>query len=437
MRAGTISSWMMMTLVLIGVGCGKSNMSSSQLKFDSATEIALDGVIKDGRIISIYESDAAIVSAIKSQLKYTVGQFNGRQAVADLNKTKINLIKKEKRDDGRFEISYSARLLVAWPRRDAYRKTLTLILPNAGDYQTLYAFHQKYNISECVSGQTDEIDSGILWYYYRPEAYRCPLRSETEEEKSLVSRFDMSFSISKENTQGKYPEYEKIWQDEKLIVTSIFGKYKEGGKDDDAGVRAYRELYQKLISDFGPASSSNIGDVDVNEIGNKYPYINLEFETSDGLLVIHMMLTDHIRYVSDEFRNRYNSLTKVSDFISYNGHSGLGAKIRALARMGEFQKGKYQIFFINGCDTFAYVDDSLRRAHHVVNPDASPDKYIDIITNALPAYFADNAEANIAMIKGMLRQSETYRQLLAAIPSVQKTVVTGEQDNSWPKPFEE
>ena len=103
--------------------------------------------------------------------------------------------------------------------------------------------------------------------------------------------------------------------------------------------------------------------------------------------------------------------------------------------MGKFVKGQYQLFLVNGCDTFAYVDDALFDAHQAVNPDNEKTKYLDIITNAMPSYFHENAGANMAIINALVSKDKTYRAILEDFDIDQRAVVTGEEDNAWPENF--
>ena len=42
--------------------------------------------------------------------------------------------------------------------------------------------------------------------------------------------------------------------------------------------------------------------------------------------------------------------------------------MRALVDAGHWVPGKYQILFMNGCDTFAYIDGSLPQQRALLNP---------------------------------------------------------------------
>jgi hypothetical protein len=78
-------------------------------------------------------------------------------------------------------------------------------------------------------------------------------------------------------------------------------------------------------------------------------------------------LTDNVRTALTQHRVQapsYEGLSTRADFIVYNGHAGLGANVRALARArASWVAGQYLIMFENGCDTYAYVDGSIIEAH--------------------------------------------------------------------------
>ena len=150
-----------------------------------------------------------------------------------------------------------------------------------------------------------------------------------------------------------------------------------------------------------------------------------------------LILVEDIKevYPGSEIETLYNERTTYSDFVSYSGHSGLGANIRQLAQMGRFVPGQYQIFLINGCDTFAYVDEALARAHERVNPGKGRYKFFDILTNAMPSFFHMNARSNMTVIKALVEKDKTYQEILAGFDQNQRAVVTGEEDNTWPAPF--
>ena len=132
------------------------------------------------------------------------------------------------------------------------------------------------------------------------------------------------------------------------------------------------------------------------------------------------------------FRARYEALTTRADYIAYNGHAGLGTNVRAMASAGNWVQGQYVIVFLNGCDTYAYIDDALNTAHQAVNPDDTTGfKYVDLVNNAMPAYFSALSNGTMALVRGLMAHAEpkTYEQMFANVARDQIVLVSGEQDN--------
>jgi hypothetical protein len=410
-------------------------------KFSSAHSIALDGVIPKGKIITRSTYAGFVESEIREQLMYTIGQFNGLYGgVPDINKLEIEILSQEQLSDGKIEVTYTAKLFIAWPREQHIPSSYMLILPKGGDYSSLQSFYQEYGSDEeenkdCLAWEAHNVSQSIFWYYYRPEKYSCRLNQDVENE--IYTHFPIHLRESEQNTYGKFPEYGKIWEDQQLVITTIFGKAEEGAESEsDAGISAFRDTVNKLLFTFGSPESINVelrNGRFVDSVKNNQ--VLMTFSLPQGTLDIALFLIDGIRVAPLNFQEIYNQRTLISDFISYSGHSGLGANIRALAHMGNFQKDQYQIFLINGCDTFAYVDEALRDAHHKVNPDFGPDKFVDIITNAMPSYFHMNRRSNMEIITALVDQKLDFEQILNGFDQRQRAVVTGEQDNKWPLDF--
>ena len=155
----------------------------------------------------------------------------------------------------------------------------------------------------------------------------------------------------------------------------------------------------------------------------------------DGRAVeVVALLVDNVRTAGAEFNSRYAELTPDADLIIYNGHAGLGANIRALAQKGHWRTGQYAMVFMNGCDTYAYIDSALADAHKAVNPDdTTGHKYLDIVTNAMPSFFREMSGASMALVRGLLSYDDpqTYEQMFMHIDSDEVVLVSGEQDNVY------
>ena len=366
--------------------------------------------------------------SIEQQLLYTIGQLNGDRAVGRLDQLKLSNIQTQPLEDGGVEVLYQAHLIVAWGDRVTFPETYTFQLPYDARTQGLEAFTQKY-MSSCVGYSAHDVDSGSMWYYYRPHHFGC----KVEEADAVFT--EAQVSLSEVNTTGKYPEYNKVWEDGALKVVAIFGKADEEKESEwDAGLTGYRTFYRSIASILADPNMVITPEV-VNQPTSEQTEIRFEATLLDGRRVeVTQLLVNNIRTAGLDFDQRYRELSQDADLIVYNGHAGLGANVRALARKGDWVEGQYVIVFMNGCDTYAYVDDALFEAHARVNPDdETGTKYVDIVNNALPSYFSSMPNATLALVRSLLNVNEplSYEQIFKQIDSSQVVLVTGEADNEY------
>lgn len=419
--------------------CGKTNPLASELRYDAADSVALDGVISGGRAVSDSADSALVLEEVRAQLKFAAGQLNGISGLFDVPQLKITLRAIEPRADGRYEASYDAQLFVSWPKELPVPDFYTLILPAGGSASTLNLFFDTYGNEATAGHCTGYAPYGVShdthWYYHRPDASGCSLQNENQDNADLVARINLNLSRSPENTVGKFPEYSKIWEDRRLVVTTIFGKNAYGSTDSyDPGIAAFREFYQSVMTTFGTPSSSNLPpDTQPDAAHND---VRLKFTTASGEIDLHIYLIDSITAVGSSFRANFEQRTLISDVVSYNGHSQFGANIRHFAHLGRFAAGHYQIYLLNGCNTFGYEDGTVAAVHASANPGAAPTKYVDILKNSMPAYFSSLSRDNMALISGLVGKRATYREILERFDPEQRPVVVGEEDNRWPLPFD-
>jgi hypothetical protein len=243
---------------------------------------------------------------------------------------------------------------------------------------------------------------------------------------------------SKLNTKNKYPEYDKVWEDKALRIVAIFGKFEAGATTtSDAGISGFDEFVadmQTKLAPYNPVTKpAKLSDTPA--LGEGGGDVTFDATLPDGKKIsVTALLTDGIAQAPQSFYDRYESLSGDADIIAYNGHSGLGQNVRALSSHGKFQKGKYQIFFMNGCDSFAYVDGSLAQTRAALNPDdPTGTKYMEFVTNAMPAFFASMPNATNVLMDGLLsyKAPKTYDQIFAGVDSSQIILVTGEEDNVY------
>jgi hypothetical protein len=391
----------------------------------SALAVFLDAEF-EGKLLTDFSFNDT--STIQDQLLYTVGQLNGMNSVGRVDKAQITNIKK-KSVGGKTEITYTAKLPVAWGKRNAIPSTIELKLPLDISSSGQTAFADKYK-EDCVDFGAHDVDAGSMFYYYRPKQSGCSIAAADVHTVQAVT------SPSPTQSVGKYPEYDKAWEDNRLEVLAIFGKYEDGATTaSDAGIAAYNEFVSSMKRELGTRNLTTIPASLPNAPGIASPDVEFNATLPDGKQIhVVALLTDNVRTGLGQtaFRNRYEALSTRADFIVYNGHAGLGTNVRALAQAGKWTKGQYVVVYMNGCDTFAYIDDALFTAHKNINPDDTTGfKYIDIVNNAMPAFFHSMSGATMAMFRGLVDHAnpKTYEQIFRGIDSSQVVLVSGEQDN--------
>ncbi len=393
----------------------------------SAFGVFLDATFNGKLLVDSSWNDA---KTIQDHLLYTVGQLNGPSAGARIDNAVItNVVKTTV--NGRTQITYTAKLPILWPKRNGTITELDIYLPLDISYAGQTAFATKYG-HDCVDFGAHDVDAGSMFYYFRPEASGCNLAPAD------IHKVTATVTPSPVQTSGKYPEYTKIWEDNTLNIVAIFGKYEDNATtSSDAGIAAYNEFISAMKTELRDRQPTTVPATVPSSPGVGTPDIEFHGTLPDGKKInVYALLTDNVRTGLSQpaFRARYESLSSRADFITYNGHAGLGANIKALSQAGKWVTGQYLVMFQNGCDTMAYIDSSLADAHKAVNPDDTTGyKYVDIINNAMPAYFSNMSEASLAYIRGFLSYDnpQTYEKMMASVSASQLNMVTGEQDNVY------
>lgn len=375
----------------------------------------------------VTNSSWRLEAQIEDQLLYTIGHLNGSNSVGRLDKLVLSNVIATPTMDGKTRVDYDATLLVAWGARGDVPNDYELTLPLDVTSDALSGFAQKYGKS-CVDYGAHDITSSSMWYYYRPDSSRCTF------EESDVIRVTAKLDVSDSNTTGKYPEYHKVWEDDVLKIVAIFGKYEDDTtSNSDAGIAAYNDFLATMSQRYKSNGLETVpAEVPRNPgVSIKDVTFNATLDSGREVEVV-ALLVDNVRTTGATFNARYNELSGDADFIAYNGHAGLGANIRALASKGAWEQGQYAIVFMNGCDTYAYVDNALFEARADVNPDdPTGTAHLDIITNALPSYFSNMSASTMTFIDGLSDPNApmTFEEMFRKISSSQVILVSGEEDN--------
>jgi hypothetical protein len=158
----------------------------------------------------------------------------------------------------------------------------------------------------------------------------------------------------------------------------------------------------------------------------------------EGKLVVTTLLTSSLKHIGSDFDERFDPLSESADLITYGGHSGLSKNITALAERGVVAANKYQVYFLDGCSTFAYLDSTLadrRIAANGAEQDPNGTKFLDVIVNAQPVPWysgADNQWVVLSYLSGV--QNRSYDDLLDRLSTSGSPVVAGEEDNPVASP---
>jgi len=369
----------------------------------------------DGELLT--NSNTNLKGQVRAQMLYTVGHINAEPGVARLDRLALTNLTVAAAGS-LYRVRYHARLPVAWGSKTNLPSSYTLTLPRRVDAAGQNAFTTKY-AATCADDAHDANVSNF-WYHYRPRLSGCSLAPAD------VVTANATAKVSSENVIAKYPEFHKVWEDGALNVVSIFGKYEDGATTAaDAGISAYNEFTTAVKAAFPAAQITTASTSDVT----------FKVDLGGGRrLQIVALLVDNVRTAPASFDQRYSELSPGADVIVYNGHAGLGANVRALSQKGKFFPGKYQIFFMNGCDTFAYVDGALAQVRATLNPDdVAGTKYMDIVSNAMPAYFMNMSEASLSLVRALANPAapKSYGTIFREIDASQVVVVTGEEDNRF------
>jgi hypothetical protein len=374
-------------------------------------DLSFDGEVYAGK-------DEETRKAIVSQLFYTVGpltyQLNANGQVGRVETSAVS----ESIEGDLKHVKYHARLPVAWPKGLKPPRTYAVVLPK--DTTKLDAFNAKYD-GRCGK---NEYGQDTFWHDFNPKAQGC-----TTDDADVI-RTSARVTKDKGETQGKYPEYDKVWADGALNTVAIFG-YAEGGGPSDVGQQEYEEFIARAKDAVPGATQTENAKSD-----SIYRDVTIAGKVGGRDVSVTAILIGTLYTSGPDLAERYNALSESADLVIYNGHSELSKNTNALAHLGKISPKQYQIFFFDSCDTFAYLDTALTDRRIEVNgaaDDPKGTKYLDVATNVLPSYFSNYAASSLSLFRALLEkdQPKTYNEILAEIAADQVVVVTGEEDNTY------
>lgn len=367
---------------------------------------------------------------IATQLMYLVGELNGDNSVGRHPKAFFSVTTFGATDGrpGSWTFTYHATLPVAWGAGTP-PATYAVTLPLRVGTQDRASFAEKY-AATCTApegGVTGAADAGRMFLFYRPQRAGCALLPED------VVRSTATFTASTESSVAKYPEYHRVWEDDALNVVAVFGRELDDvgtAGTVDEGVVAYQQFLAKAFARLGQiAQQPSQAMVDGG--------VRLSGDLSSGRKVVieAMLAPAHLVANRTSFDDWYDARTPKADLVIYSGHAGLGENARTLTAKGVFSQERYVVVAVNGCDTFAYLDDSFIDR-------LGGTKHVDVVSNVLGEYFHSNDETSLELVDAFitaLDTPKTYIEILRSIDATQIAVVSGEEDNEFvpgmiPKP---
>ncbi|MBK8216113.1 MAG: hypothetical protein IPK71_20480 [Myxococcales bacterium] len=409
-------------LCLFAAGCSAETSEPTE----DTTDVAITS--NDGKLFD-FTFDAEVVAsssaeardAIVAQLAYVQGALtthvggNGQVGLVE-----VGGLTEAAADAGKKRIAYKAKLPVIWPKSVATPRTYELVLPR--DVTALDRFNRTYD------GTCGKNEYGVdtFWHDFNPKASGCtPAAAD-------VVRAPVTVTRSANATTNKYPEYDKMLEDGAIDVVGVFGIISSDTPQDE-GAREMENVIEKTMGTLTGATRKDAGRsatvVKSSEVTGKATVGGREITVS-----FRAVLVNEVAAAGADFDAIYGPASEKADLIVYSGHSGLGKNVNSLAERTKVAKGKYQVLYLNGCQTFGYLGRALHDKKIAVNGATDPKgtKFLDVVANALPAY-GDDGATGLDLYRAILDQARprSYNDLLRGFSRIHLVAVFGEDDNTF------
>ena len=384
---------------------------------------------------------------INDQLQFLIGAFKGERSSFTRHKIEVKstsrktIARSNAGNDVITSIVYDVSFLLTRPRDR--NNQLTIYLPINIDISSRK--NQVIKYPDCFDQQLIQLIMNVdpvnwpesIFYYFKGVDNKCQLAGSGEWQGVALEANPSQF----QTTDKRYPEINRIWEDNQFIATIIFTPTTSFG-DKDAGIYAYSEMAQKLVQKYGkplegPLPAPLVGSYGVAQ-PTQVPNITLSFRGNAGrIMVFHLMAWNDNWQESEETKVQFGRFSRESDFISYNGHAHYGVNVKLMEEWSQVDKGHYQVFYWDGCSTFAYTSQKMDRKVEMINPGERASKYLDVISNISPAYFGYMPLQNLALIDGMITGDKSYSEIFATIEATIAPeyspwiIVSGEEDNAY------
>jgi len=424
--------------LFLSYGCGSQNIIKD---YSSTTDYSpysekYKVVAKNISIDSPVKIQPVLARNISEQIRFLVGPFMGMNGAIDVDSARITVktsVQIRKFGVDMWRIIYDLEVDAVLPTNSEL-ESIKVVFPSGGDNRHLSAFYRMVfdnnSFVPCFKATLTTVNRTNLWYYLRPNRANCTLNDSSHDDvKQPLSVMVNKLSIPP--IQSTAPHYSSFWSDNVLKTTIVFGKDRAGAMlNSDEGNKAFKDFFFAINEKYGPPLHSSLEDGALP--GANMPYYDAAYLTPSGKLELYAYLIDQIDDLEqDIYPVAFTDNARKSDFVSYNGHSGLGYYIERFIEILEVDAGIQQLYYLNGCTSYSYRNKDLFNKFKRINSHQDPEAFVDVIANTQSGYFADIPSVNVSLLTSLVSKNLDYKEILLRLPSNQRPVVLGEESSNY------
>ena len=287
------------------------------------------------------------------------------------------------------------------------------------------------------------------WYFWNPDLAGCP-----EQAREDMVHVD-GVLTPQANTVQTFPEYDRLVTGGTMRIKYLVG-IDDTFEKNDLGARGFEKTFQMLTmgkkvlslppdkitltkgerSILNAATAKDFATFRV--VKNLPTRREIRLKTKKFTASIDMELWDP---TTDAFGDAVIDGMRNYNVFIYNGHSGLGEFLGRDVLFRDNEKldtGKYQVFFFNGCSTYAYYDLDYFDMKKSPN-DPNGTKNLDIITATIGADFSIGPGSDVMLLEDLVKASASWQQILDHIYAVDPSrsaliQINGDEDNPTTPP---
>lgn len=404
------------------------------LRFNSTIEINVDRAISLDQIKNRTPRGMEVLNAIDYQLSFLIGHFQSKSFTKAFrypgvlgDKKTLTVKSISPAAGGRQLVSYTFYGKVNF-QTTAFSFTPDVRVPlrlPLNPY-TIYAQAVVSGKSRCSDEHYNS--EGDFFYFWDTDQPGCPLRRSNP----YVLEFEGGMT-KLENTKSTYPEYDRLYSQEKLSISVIVG-FINGVNPSrlskkDEGYASFTQLGQKLSeAGFNLTAQGREG---INHLQTYQKQLTNAFGVQQTI-TLNLILADSETDANGTFTKRFKWALENSQIVAYDGHSGLGGYLDIVRfprlRLPNF----YQIFFFNGCSSYPYYNSMYFASK------SGGSKNLEILTAGLPTLTSTSVSNMMAFLSPFISGRVTsYQTLLRNLERSNEAETTylmginGDEDNHW------